>query len=212
MTAPPPCSWRELSRAREAVRLRYPGVSSLPVVRRRFPFLASFLRDGGRLLEVGAAERPFDARLKAAFPALVHRTLDIDPGGAHDFRSLEEVRETFDCVLAWEVIEHLPLDGIPGWLAGLRRVLAPGGRLILSTPNVFRPGQYWKDASHRTPLAYTELGALLILADFDVVSMHRTFHGSWLQHALVRWSPPGFLLPLWGLDYAQSVVAVASPR
>ena len=212
MTAAPSFSWRELSRAREEVRLRYPRVSSLPVVRRRFPFLASFLRDGGHLLEVGAAERPFDARLKATFPALVHRTLDIDPEGTHDFRSLEEIQETFDCVLAWEVIEHLPMEEIPGWLAGLRRVLAPGGRLIVSTPNVFRPGQYWKDASHRTSLAYAELGALLALSGFEVVSLHRTYHGSWLQYALVRWSPPGLLLPLWDLDFAQSVVAVAQPR
>jgi 2-polyprenyl-3-methyl-5-hydroxy-6-metoxy-1,4-benzoquinol methylase len=142
----------------------------------------------------------------------MHKTLDIDPSGRYDFQNLDEVAETFDTVVAWEVIEHLPLEAIPGWLAELKRVMAPGGRVILSTPNVYRPGQYWKDASHRTPLAYTELGALLILAGFEVLSLHRTYHGSWLQYALLRWSPPGLLLPLWDLDFAQSVVAVAQAR
>lgn len=207
-----PLSWSELSNAREEIRKRWREVGDLPLVRKRFPFLASFLKPGGSLLEVGAAERPFDERLKAAFPGLTHKTLDIDPSGRYDYQNLEEVAETFDAVIAWEVIEHLSLEAIPGWLAELKRVTAPGGRLVLSTPNVCRPGQYWKDATHKTPLAHTELGALLILAGFRVISMHRTYHGSWLQHALVRWSPPGLLFRLWGLDYARSVVAVATPR
>ena len=122
--------WSALATEREKVRRRWPAVFDLPVVRRRFPFLAGHLKDGARLLEVGAAERPFDDRLKASFPKLVHRTLDIDPAGGHDFHSLDEItagKETFDLVVAWEVIEHLPLEEIPGWL-GLK-VTAPGGRL-----------------------------------------------------------------------------------
>ena len=202
-----------MSRAREAVRLRWPSVTCLPVVRKRFPFLASFLKPEDRLLEVGAAERPFDERMKAAFPKLTHRTLDIDPDGRHDFRSLDEIKESFDLVVAWEVIEHLPIGEIPGWLAGLKRVLAPGGRLILSTPNVFRPGQYWKDATHKTPLAYAELGAFLILAGFELASMHRTYTGSTLQYWLLRIGcPRGSVPSLLGIDFAQSVVAVATPR
>lgn len=207
-----PLSWRALSGAREEVRRRYPSVFGLPVVRRRFPFLAGFLKPDSRLLEAGAAERPFDRRLKAAFPGVVHRTLDVDPAGSHDFRSLDEVKEAFDLVVAWEVIEHLPLEEIPGWLAGLKRVTAPGGRLILSTPNIFRSGQYWRDATHRTPLAYTDLGALLILAGFEVLSLHRTYTGSTIQYGLVRCSPPALLLRLWNIDFAQSIVAVAAPR
>ena len=39
-----------------------------------------------------------------------------------------------------EVVEHLPADGIPRYLAELRRLLAPGGRLLLTTPN-YR--SYW---------------------------------------------------------------------
>ena len=204
-------AWGELAHAREGIRRRWPSVFDLPVVRRRWPFLAGFLRPDSRVLEVGAAERPFDGRLREAFPAAVHRTLDIDPGGSHDYRSLDEVEGRYDLVLAWEVIEHLPLGEIPGWLAGLGKVTAPGGRLVVSTPNVFRPGQYWLDATHLTPLAYAELGGLVTLAGFEVASMHRTYHASALQYALRR----GLAEPLhrlMGVDYARSVLAVATPR
>jgi dolichol-phosphate mannosyltransferase len=41
--------------------------------------------------------------------------------------------QTFDCVVSQEVIEHLPYDEVI--FAEMRRVLKPGGRLILGTPD-----------------------------------------------------------------------------
>jgi 2-polyprenyl-3-methyl-5-hydroxy-6-metoxy-1,4-benzoquinol methylase len=43
----------------------------------------------------------------------------------------------FDAIYAKEVIEHI--HAWPTWLAGLRRLLVPGGRLWLSTPNYGEP-------------------------------------------------------------------------
>jgi SAM-dependent methyltransferase len=47
-------------------------------------------------------------------------------------------RERFDAVFLSEVIEHLP---VPGHLVleRLRRALRPGGKLVCSTPNLYRP-------------------------------------------------------------------------
>jgi SAM-dependent methyltransferase len=44
---------------------------------------------------------------------------------------------SFDCVVCCEVIEHVPADPSP--LAELVRVLRPGGRLVLSTPDYGTP-------------------------------------------------------------------------
>lgn len=40
-----------------------------------------------------------------------------------------------DEVLAVHMLEHVPAGRVPGVLAGWRRVLRPGGRLVLHTPN-----------------------------------------------------------------------------
>jgi 2-polyprenyl-3-methyl-5-hydroxy-6-metoxy-1,4-benzoquinol methylase len=50
---------------------------------------------------------------------------------AQDF----DLGRTFDTVFAGEIIEHL--DDVHGFLSSVRRHLAPTGRLVLTTPNVF---------------------------------------------------------------------------
>jgi trans-aconitate 2-methyltransferase len=41
----------------------------------------------------------------------------------------------FDVIAAFDVLEHVPSDGLPSFLAQLTALLAPGGRLIASTPH-----------------------------------------------------------------------------
>ncbi len=60
---------------------------------------------------------------------------------------LDRYGHTFDALYAKEVVEHV-LDW-PGWLAGLRRTLRPGGELWLSTPNY---GEPWLPLLERTAL------------------------------------------------------------
>ncbi|HZZ84839.1 MAG TPA: class I SAM-dependent methyltransferase [Anaeromyxobacteraceae bacterium] len=48
---------------------------------------------------------------------------------------LGEVDARFDCVTVIEVIEHLTPDEIRALLGHAARLLAPGGRLVLTTPN-----------------------------------------------------------------------------
>ncbi|HEX6463631.1 MAG TPA: methyltransferase domain-containing protein [Vicinamibacterales bacterium] len=48
--------------------------------------------------------------------------------------------ESFSCVLCSQVIEHVPMAGVtPSILDELCRVLKPGGRLVLGTPDYDRP-------------------------------------------------------------------------
>jgi SAM-dependent methyltransferase len=42
----------------------------------------------------------------------------------------------FNLAVCAEVIEHVPPDAVPRLLAGLARVLSPGGHLLLTTPNL----------------------------------------------------------------------------
>jgi SAM-dependent methyltransferase len=55
---------------------------------------------------------------------------------AQDF----DLGRTFDVVFAGELIEHL--DNVHGFLTSVRRHLAPGGKLVLTTPNAFYIGNF----------------------------------------------------------------------
>ena len=61
---------------------------------------------------------------------------------------------SFDVVVSFETIEHLDAREQPPMLAEFRRVLAPGGLLVLSSPNKRR---YSDERSHRNPFHRHEL-------------------------------------------------------
>ncbi len=97
--------------------------------------LGPFVGDAVRVLDVGSADGPSVGWLR---DVRRHTALDIDPRGlgpggvcgsalALPFRD-----ESFDVVAAFDVLEHVEPESRA--LAELRRVLAPGGRLLLSVP------------------------------------------------------------------------------
>jgi len=61
---------------------------------------------------------------------------DVRLADAQDF----DLHRQFDVVFAGELIEHL--DNVHGFLTSVRRHLAPGGRLVLTTPNAFYIGNF----------------------------------------------------------------------
>jgi len=69
--------------------------------------------------------------LKTAKDHLNDRRLEFRTGSALE---LPFPNETFDTVVAWEVIEHIPKNTEPQMLREVHRVLRPGGKFYLSTP------------------------------------------------------------------------------
>jgi len=63
-----------------------------------------------------------------------HNRIDFDVAGA-DAAALPFGDATFDCVTMVETLEHIFDADRPRALAECRRVLKPGGRIVLSTPN-----------------------------------------------------------------------------
>jgi 2-polyprenyl-3-methyl-5-hydroxy-6-metoxy-1,4-benzoquinol methylase len=68
-----------------------------------------------------------------AIQELAQRGFDVVCGDAHNL----PYRGEFDTIVAGELLEHLQNPGI--FLQECARALKPGGRLVLSTPNVFTP-------------------------------------------------------------------------
>jgi SAM-dependent methyltransferase len=84
--------------------------------------------------------------------------------------------ESFDVVFASNLLEHLDRADIHDALAEFRRVLALGGRLILVQPNYrLRPGEYFDDYTHLTPLSDRSLTDLLQVAGFEPIDVQPRF-------------------------------------
>jgi 2-polyprenyl-3-methyl-5-hydroxy-6-metoxy-1,4-benzoquinol methylase len=76
---------------------------------------------------------------------------------------------SFDCVVACEIIEHLFV--LDGFLAGVKKILKPGGVFIGSVPNAFRWRNRWKflrgkeyetDPTHVRQFSYDKLEKTLL--------------------------------------------------
>lgn len=95
----------------------------------------SEVRGANALLDVGAGDHRVRRKLERA--GLRARYDTVDPGHefAHTFRDLSEVTGLYEAILCLDVIEHLPLAKGLGLLDQLVDRLAPGGVLIVQTPN-----------------------------------------------------------------------------
>lgn len=125
---------------------RLPADLSVPDLRLRRDFLSSEVCGVDRALDLGCGAGAFTAILAATCASVVgvdvaeaalRRAREAHPG--LDFRlapldgDLPLADSSFDVVWASEVIEHV--SDTARWLSEVRRVLAPRGRLLVTTPD-----------------------------------------------------------------------------
>ncbi len=201
-------SWSRQLVLRERVHQRYPEIWDLRIVRKRLPLILRYLREGESVLEVGAHHRELGERIRRHYREVRYKSLDIDPAFPHDYRSFDEISERFHMVLLFEVIEHLDFEEARTMVRRIHEVLEPGGRVVATTPNIYRPGQYWKDVSHRTAFHHAELGALFLGAGFEIVEMDRLFSEPWIGFFLKAYAFT-FVFRFLGIDFAKSILLVA---
>ncbi len=115
----------------------YPNLRVLDLSAGRGEIASVLAADGCRVR--GTHFRPDDYKLANAPPPM-SPGVTID-AGVDLMRPLPYPDGAFDLVVLCEVAEHLPTE-IPV-VAEIGRVLAPGGRLVLSTPNVARLHSRW---------------------------------------------------------------------
>jgi SAM-dependent methyltransferase len=89
-----------------------------------------------RVLDLGAGGSPY----RYLFPNAVYQRADLPEVAGLDFHiaadgHVDAPSEAFDVVLSTQVLEHCVDPAV--YLAEARRVLRPGGRLLLSTHGVF---------------------------------------------------------------------------
>jgi SAM-dependent methyltransferase len=204
-------SWSKLFDYRDQIHGRYPEIWDLKILRKRFPLMMKNIRNGEKILDIGASNRNLEERLKRHYPNLIYKSIDVDREQSHDFYSMEEIRETFDVVFLFEVIEHLELEEGVQLLKRSYDLLNEGGRLILTTPNVFNPSRFWRDATHRVAYCYDELGGLLLAQGFSITALYRTYNDVFHRYffRVYVMAPVHRYL---GIDFAKSILIVAEKK
>jgi SAM-dependent methyltransferase len=207
----PKVSWSKLFSYRDKIHESYPEIWDIPILRKRFPLMLENIRDGEKVIDIGASSRDLGGRLKRHYPNLVYKSMDIDQEQFHDFYSLEEIQESFDVVFLFEVIEHLDLGEGVDLLKRAYDLLNEGGRLILTTPNVFNPSRFWRDATHKVAYCYDELGGLLLAQGYQIKAMYRTYSDA-VHRYLFRRYVMASLHRYLGIDFAKSILIVAEKK
>lgn len=199
-------AWSVLYRHRVEARRRLGDIWDLPIVKRYFDRITANLATDSRVLEVGAGSRGLAARLSGPFPQVAYRSMDIDRTHDHDYYDLAAITERFDAIVLVEVIEHLALsDGID-LLDRLKRLLVPGGAIILTTPNVLHPTRYWGDCTHQTFYRYDEIAGILEALGYRDVRVSRVYNAPFLQRWL-RLHAGVYLHRYLDIDFAPTIVA-----
>jgi SAM-dependent methyltransferase len=203
--------WSKLISYRDQIHERYSSIWDLRLIKRPSWLLKKRVRPGMRILEVGASDKRMQKRLKDVYPDILYKSMDIDRSVPHDYYSLAEINERFDLIIFFEVIEHLELEKGVETLGRLRDLLVDGGMLIISTPNIFNPGRFWVDATHKTAYSYEELGGIVLSQGFEVLGIYRTFNASALKYML-RLTLFYPLHRILNVDFAKSIVVVAQRK
>lgn len=200
-------NWSRFCSHRKHVRRVYPSVYRLKIKKKILDVIVEELKDGDKILDVGASNRELSRKIIAKFPSITYKTMDIDKAQAHDYYTLEEITESFDMIILSEVIEHLEFNKGISLLRRLFELLNNEGKIIVSTPNIYHPNRYW-DPFHKTPYRYDDIGGALLSARFSLDKIYRIYNDQVFKR-FFRIYLASYLHRYLDLDFAKSIILVA---
>jgi SAM-dependent methyltransferase len=133
--------------------------------RRVLGFYVPFFERSGPVLELGPGHGEFLGLLREAGIEAIGVDSDegmveaargeghkVELGDAVEYLHTGARAGSFAGVFCAHFVEHLPTGGVERLLAGVRRVLVPGGRFVAATPNpacyAVLSGDFWRDPTH----------------------------------------------------------------
>jgi predicted SAM-dependent methyltransferase len=203
--------WSSLFSYRDKIHRRYPEVWDVPLIKKRSHLLRGILRDGMNLLDIGAGMKGMKGEIENLGIKLSYKSMDVDKSNQHDYYDVDSINEKFDATIMFEVIEHMSLQEGLELLKKLYATTNERGIIILSTPNIFNPARYMRDATHQTFYAYDELCGLLNIAGFDVKEVYRSYNDAFHRY-LCKVYLFGWLFRFLGIDYAYSIFVVGEKK
>lgn len=200
--------WSQLYKNRQAVTDRYPTIWQVPLKKRYSNVLFDLPINPKGVLEFGAGARNLEDKVKKRWPGCEYASFDIDESRFHDFYKLEDISGNYDLVCMFEVIEHVSPELAMQMLNKSFEVLNKGGLVVITTPNIFYPPAFLRDATHITPWCYDELGGATSSAGFEVQEIYRLYKESVFK-TLMRQYLCYPLFRLLGIDFAKQIIVVS---
>lgn len=105
-----------------------------------------------------------------------------------------KVDACLDVVISYDVIEHLNRDELLQWASEVHRVLVPGGRWIIHTPNasgLFGNRVRYADLTHDSAFTIESIRQVREMAGFATVTVHEdkpTVHGVFSLFRRLIWT------------------------
>jgi SAM-dependent methyltransferase len=137
-------------------------------------FFSRFVKPTDAVVDIGAGYCEFINNIASSRKVAVDLNPDVRRFAAPDVRVINESctaisqldGDSVDVVFMSNFLEHLPnKDLVLQTFRESRRILKPGGRVIVLQPNIrFLPGEYWDYFDHHTPLTDRSLVEGLQLA------------------------------------------------
>ena len=117
---------------------------------------------------------------------------EIVKGGLEYLDKIDE--GTFDLMLCGEIIEHIPSSEAEGFLASVNRVLQPGSKLLITTPNVdvYGPVERASEYIGRTPFGHYKHYSLDELTEVLKQASFRVCNSCYECHPPTRWRNHNF--------------------
>ena len=199
--------WSKLFAYRDKIHKKYRDIWNVPRVKKRAALLKRYLKNGMKVLDLGAGMRGMKQEIEALGIDVTYKSMDVDRSNVHDFYDVKDVNETFDAVLMFEVIEHMSLEEGLFLLREIGKKVNKRGIIICSTPNIFNPSRYMRDSTHKTFYSYDELCGLLGLAGFRIEGVYRSFNDP-VHRYMLKVYVLGFLFRLLTIDYALSIFVI----
>lgn len=205
----PSVDWSQLFKYRKQVSRQFKTIWHLPIAPRYSHVLLNAPIEPSAVLEIGAGGRGLKAKVEAHWPGCSYASFDIDRNGDHDFFELDDINGEYDVVCMFEIIEHVSPELALDILAKCFSVMKPGGKIMITTPNIYYPPGFLRDATHITPWCYDELGGIAALAGFKTEQLYRLYKEP-LHIQIIRRFMGYPLFRLLRIDYAKQIMLVAS--
>lgn len=178
--------------------------------------LFEFVGSAASVVDIGSGDGRIKEKFHRSGYAGTYTTVDSSLEFSPSYSSVEDLpTAAFQAALLLEVIEHVPLTSFDEFMDHVLRCLAPGARLVISTPNAAYVGSIWEaDMTHVHAYRLQDLAAYLHLRGFDC----RLFRVSWQPpHPTIRQRlrlVSAKVVARWilQLDYARGVLLLAQRR